>query len=171
MTIHPTAEIDATAHIADGCEIGPFAVVGPRSHLGSDCVLRAHAVVGPDTTLGHRCTVHPFAVVGGDPQDLKWKGEQVSLECGDDNSFREHSSVHRGTVQGGGLTTLGNRNLIMAGSHVGHDCHIGSLCIIANNVMLGGHVVVGDRANLGGGAGVHHFTPLARGPSWLAWPG
>ena len=66
--------------------------------------------------LGHRCTVHPFAVVGGDPQDLKWKGEQVSLKCGDDNSFREHSSVHRGTVQGGGVTTLGNRNLIMAGA-------------------------------------------------------
>ena len=73
-------------------------------------------------------------------------------------------------MQGGGVTTLGNRNLIMAGSHVGHDCHIGSLCIIANNVMLGGHVVVGDRANLGGGAGVHHFTTIGSGAFLPAWP-
>lgn len=157
-TIHPTAVIDPSARVEEGVVIGPWCVVGPRSVIGAGTELRAHVVVGPNTTFGTRNCVHPFALVGGDPQDLKYRGEETHLVIGDRNQIREHASIHRGTGNGGGVTRVGSDNLLMGNVHIAHDCVVGDGVVIANNVMLAGHVQIEDFASLGGGAGIHHFA-------------
>lgn len=156
--IHPTAVIDPSARIDDGAVVGPWCVVGPRSVIGAETELRSHVVVGPNTTLGRRNVLHPFCLVGGDPQDLKYHGEETDLVIGDSNQIREYVSIHRGTGNGGGRTRIGSNNLIMAVAHVAHDCVIGDGTVIANNVMLAGHVHVEDYVSIGGAAGIHHFA-------------
>jgi len=158
--IHPTAIIDPTACIDPCATIGPYCIVGADSIIGPDTCLQHHVVVGPYTTLGARNQVFAFAVIGEDPQDRKYTGEETTCTIGDDNTIREYVTVHRGTDNAGGVTSIGDSNLIMVGAHVAHDCRIGSECTIANLVMLGGHVQVDDHANLGGGAGVHHFVKI-----------
>jgi UDP-N-acetylglucosamine acyltransferase len=156
--IHPLAHVDPTASIGDGTTVAPFAVVGAGVVLGRDNEVRAHAVVdGPGTELGDRNRVHEGAVLGGPPQDKKYHGEPVRLVVGDDNTFREHVTVHRGTPGGGGVTRIGSRNLFLVGAHVAHDCAVGDDVILSNNVLLAGHVVVEDRAILNGASAVHHF--------------
>ena len=156
--IHPLAYVDPTAEVGDGTKIGPFAYVAPGTRIGADCEIRAHAVIeGPGTTLGDRNVVFASAVIGGPPQDVKYKGEPVEAVIGDDNTFREHATVHRGTKGGGGVTRLGNGNLLLAGAHVAHDCRVGNGTILGNNVLLAGHVVVEDKAIMSGGSAMHHF--------------
>jgi len=111
-----------------------------------------------DTVLGRENVLHPFTVVGGPPQDKKFHGERTRLEVGDRNQIREYTSIHRGTANGGGLTVIGSDNLIMGCVHIAHDCRVGSHVILANNAMIAGHVTVCDGANVGGGAGLHHFV-------------
>lgn len=158
--IHPTAVVDPSSRIEDGVIVGPWCVVGPRCVIGAETELRSHVVLGPNTTLGRRNVLHPFCVVGGDPQDVKYRGEETTLVVGDRNQIREHASIHRGTANGGGVTRLGSNNLVMAVAHIAHDCVIGNGVILANNVMLAGHVHVEDDANIGGGAGIHHFARI-----------
>lgn len=159
-TIHPTAVVDPSADLAPSVEVGAYCVVGPKVTIGDDCVLRSHSQVVAMTRMGRGNTVHPYAVIGGDPQDLKYHGEPTWLEIGDYNTIREYCSLHRGTGNGGGLTTIGSHNLFMACTHVAHDCRIGDHVIMANNVMLAGHVHVENHANLGGAVGVHHFVRI-----------
>jgi UDP-N-acetylglucosamine acyltransferase len=156
--IHPTAIIDPTAEIAASVTIGAYCTIGPRVHIGEDCVLRSHVHVTAMTRMGRGNTIHPYAIVGGDPQDLKFHGEPTWLEMGDFNTIREHATIHRGTGNGGGVTRLGSHNLVMGNVHIAHDTIIGNHCIFANNAMLAGHVHVDDHANIGGGAGLHHFV-------------
>jgi len=156
--IHPTAVVDSTARLDASVVVGPWCVIGANSVIGAETELRSHAVVGPNTTIGRRNVIHSFAVVGGDPQDLKYRGEDTALVIGDRNHIREHVSIHRGTGNGGGVTRIGSDNLIMAVAHVAHDCVIGDQTVIANNVMLAGHVHVEDFVNIGGAAGIHHFA-------------
>jgi UDP-N-acetylglucosamine acyltransferase len=160
MTIHPTAVVDSTAQIDPSVRIGPYCVVGPRVEIGSGTELLHHVSIPSDASLGRDNVLHPFAVVGGDPQDRKYAGEQTTCVIGDGNEIREHVTIHRGTENGGGVTRIGNGNLLMVGCHVAHDCLISDEVVIANQVMLAGHVHIGDHANIGGGAGVHHFATI-----------
>ncbi|MBM4007237.1 MAG: acyl-ACP--UDP-N-acetylglucosamine O-acyltransferase [Planctomycetes bacterium] len=156
--IHPTAVVDASVKLASGAVIGPWCVVGPGVTIGDDTELVSHVVIDRDTTIGRENVLHPFTVVGGPPQDKKYHGERTTLEVGDRNHIREYASIHRGTANGGGVTVVGSDNLIMGCVHVAHDCRIGSGVILANNAMVAGHVTVCDGANVGGGAGLHHFV-------------
>ena len=155
--IHPTAIIDPEARVADDVEIGPYSVIGPDVVIGPGCVIAPHVVIKGSTIIGARNRIFQFATIGEDCQDLKYHGEKTYLEIGDENTFREGVTVHRGTVQDQALTRIGSHNLFMAYSHVAHDCVIGDHCIMANQATLGGHVTIGDHAILGGLAAVHQF--------------
>ena len=162
MAIHPTAVVEPGAQVDPSCEIGPYAVVGPQVKLGARTVLAAHAVVTGHTTLGEGNRVFPHAVLGEIPQDLKYRGEPTALVVGSRNTFRECVTVNLGTVQGGGVTTIGDGCLFMANSHVGHDCRIGDGAIIANSVALAGHVVLEDHVHMSGLAAAHQFCRIGR---------
>ncbi len=160
--IHPTAVIDAAAQIGQGAHIGPFAVVGPQVEIGDECRLEAHVVVAGPSKLGRANRIYSGAHIGFDPQDLKFGGEEVFLEVGERNQFREGCTVHRGTGKGGGITRIGNDNLFMVGAHVAHDCQVGNRTIFANNGTLAGHVLVDDDAVIGAFSSVHQFCRVGR---------
>ena len=162
MAIHPTAVVEPGAQVDPSCEIGPFAVVGPNVVLGPRNVLSAHAIVKGHTTLGEGNRVFPHAVVGEIPQDLKYGGEPTRLVVGNRNTFRECVTINLGTVQGGGVTTIGNGCLFMAYSHVGHDCTVGDSAIIANSVALAGHVLLEDHVHFSGLSASHQFCRIGR---------
>ena len=155
--LHATAQIDPGARLGDGTTVGAFSVIGRDVIVGPGCEIGPHAVVEGPTVMGARCRVFPFACIGMAPQDLKYRGERTSIEIGDDNIFREGVTVHRGTVGGGGVTRIGSGNLLMAQTHVAHDCQVGSQVIFANAATLAGHVVVEDGATIGAFSGVHQF--------------
>lgn len=156
--IHPLASVDPGAVLGEGTTVGAFAVIGAGVVMGPDNEVRSHAVIeGPGTTIGARNRFHEGSVVGGPPQDKKYHGEDVRLVVGDDNQFREHVTVHRGTPGGGGLTTIGSRNMFLVGSHIAHDCIVGNEIILSNNVLIAGHVLIEDRAIMNGAAAIHHF--------------
>lgn len=160
MPIHSSSIIDPSARIAPTAEIGPWCIVGPEVSIGDGTVLMNNVVVESHTRIGRQNTIFPFAYVGGTPQDKKFTGEKSWCEIGDRNQIREHVTIHRGTENGGGWTRVGSDNLIMGTVHIAHDCIVGTSCILANNVMLAGHSVVQDNANVGGGAGIHHFVVI-----------
>lgn len=159
-TIHPTAIVDPTASLAPSAMVGPYCVIGPKVTIGENTVLHNHVTVQSLTTIGEGNEIYPFVVLGADPQDRKFKGEQAWCVIGDYNRIREHVTIHRGTRNGGDVTRIGDHNLIMVAAHIAHDCQIGDHTTIANQVMLAGHVRVEDGANIGGGAGVHHFATV-----------
>ena len=158
--IHPTAVVDPGARLASSCVIGPFCVVGPEVEIGEECELRSHAVIESHTRMGHGNVVFPFATIGGTPQDRKFRGEATWCLIGDRNHFRENSTVHRGTANGGGKTVIGNDNLLMVGAHIAHDCTVGNHVIFSNNGTLAGHVTVEDHVILGGLSAVHQFCRI-----------
>ena len=160
--LHPTAQIDPQARLGSGTRAGAFSVVGAGATLGPDCLIHPHAVIAPGAALGARNVIYPFACLGMDPQDLKYRGEPTHLVIGDDNSFREGVTVHRGTAGGGGVTRIGSGNLLMAGSHIAHDCQVGSRIVFANAATLAGHVTVEDGATVGAFSGVHQFCRVGR---------
>jgi UDP-N-acetylglucosamine acyltransferase len=162
MSIHPTAMIAHGATIDPSCEIGPYAVVGAHVKLGPNNVVGAHAVVTGSTTLGAGNRIFPHAVIGEVPQDLKYKGEDTRLVVGDRNTFREGVTVNTGTVGGGAVTRIGNGCLLMANSHIGHDCDVGDGAIIANSVALAGHVTLEEHVHISGLAAVHQFCRIGR---------
>jgi UDP-N-acetylglucosamine acyltransferase len=137
-------------------------VVGDGVELGDGCVLHAHAVVQGPSTIGRDNVFHPFSSIGGDPQDLGFRGEPVELVVGDGNTFRENVTVSRGTVKGGGKTTIGSRNLFLASSHVGHDSHVGDGNLFVNGATLAGHVTVEDFSTIGFCSPVHQFCRVGR---------
>lgn len=155
--IHPTALIDPAAHLADDVEVGPFTVIGPDVEIGPGSHIGPHVVIKGPSMLGARTRIFQFASVGEECQDKKYAGEPTRLVMGDDNVIREGATLHRGTVQDRGETTIGSRNLFMAYVHVGHDCLIGNDCILANQVTLAGHVDLGDFVILGGLSAIHQF--------------
>ncbi|HET8946584.1 MAG TPA: acyl-ACP--UDP-N-acetylglucosamine O-acyltransferase [Candidatus Polarisedimenticolia bacterium] len=160
--VHPSAQVDPGAVLGPEVVVGPFCVVGAGVRIGAGTVLHAHVVVEGPTTIGEQNRLFPFACVGMEPQDLKFRGEPTTLEIGDRNMLRENVTVHRGTVGGGGVTRLGSDNLLMAGTHVAHDCHVGSHVIFANAATLAGHVTVEDGATIGAFSGVHQFCRVGR---------
>ncbi len=160
MNIHPTAIVAPTAVVPASCTIGPFCTVGGDVVLGEECELVSHVVLDGHTTLGAGCKVHPFACVGIPPQDLKYKGEPTRVTIGEGTTIRESVTISRGTVGGGGHTTVGSNCLIMAYVHIGHDSHIGNGCILANAATLAGHVIVEDYAVVGALCPVHQFCRI-----------
>lgn len=158
--IDPRAAIDPAAELDDGVSVGPFAVIGPGVQIGTGTWVGPHAVVRGPTRIGRDNRIFQFASVGEDPQDRKYAGEPTRLEIGDRNQIRECATIHRGTVQDAGITRIGNDNLLMAYTHVAHDCRIGDQVVLANAASLGGHVKVQDWAILGGFAIVHQFCHI-----------
>jgi UDP-N-acetylglucosamine acyltransferase len=160
--VHEQAIVAASARVAAGVRIGAYAVIGEDVDLGEGCVLHEHAMVQGPSKIGRNNVFHPFSVVGGDPQDLRYKGERTELAIGDGNTFREYVTITRGTVGGGGKTTVGSGSLFLASSHVGHDCHVGDHTLFVNGATLAGHVTVEDYATIGFQSPVHQFCRIGR---------
>jgi len=160
--IHPTAVVEPGARVADAATIGPFCFVSSKAVIGAGTRLVSHVSILGATELGEGNTVWPQAVLGADPQDLKFQGENVRLQIGGHNEIREMVTMHPGTANGGGLTRVGDSNLIMIGTHVAHDCVVGSHNVMANYVGLAGHVHIEDHVNIAGFVGVHHFVTFGQ---------
>lgn len=158
--IHPTAVVDASANIDDSCDIGPYVVIGADVSIGRGTRIGPHAVVNGPTTIGENNHIFQFASIGEDPQDLKFDGGDSRLEIGNNNRLREFVTINRGTSGGGGVTRLGDDNLVMAYVHIAHDCVVDNHTIFANSASLAGHVSVGDYAILGGFSLVHQFSRI-----------
>ena len=160
FSAHATAIVDERARIGEGTEIGPYCVIGPNVVLGRRVKLFSHVAITGRTSLGEGVRVFPFASLGSEPQDLKFGGEDTSLEIGASCTIREGVTMNPGTAGGGGATRVGDNCTFLANSHVAHDCKVGNRVIFSNNVMLAGHCTIGDHAILGGGAGVHQFVRI-----------
>lgn len=158
--IHPTAIVSPKATIGADCHVGAFSVLGDEVVLGDKVHLESHVVIDGKTRIGDETRVFPFVSIGLAPQDLKYAGEATATEIGKRNHIREFVTVHRGTSGGGGLTRIGDDNLLMAQAHVAHDCQIGNEVIMANAATLAGHVEIADRANIGAYSGVHQFCRI-----------
>jgi UDP-N-acetylglucosamine acyltransferase len=158
--IDDRALVAERARLGDGCYVGPFCTVGENVTLGNGVRLDSHVVVDGHTTVGDETHIFPFVSIGLGPQDLKYAGEPTRTEIGKRNQIREFVTVHRGTAGGGGLTRIGDDNLLMAQAHVAHDCNLGSEIIMANAATLAGHVEIADRASIGAYSGVHQFCRI-----------
>jgi UDP-N-acetylglucosamine acyltransferase len=158
--IDPRAIVHPQARLAADVSVGPFTVIGAEVEIGAGTWIGPHAVVKGPARIGRDNRIYQFASIGEDPQDKKYAGEPTRLEIGDRNLFREYATVNRGTVQGGGVTRIGDDNWIMIGCHIAHDCIIGNHTIFSNNAALAGHVTVQDHAILGGYTLVHQFCAI-----------
>lgn len=158
--IHPTAVVDQRSEVSGDAEIGPYCIVGANVVLGSGVRLHSHVVVEGRTEIGEKTEIFPFASLGHRPQDLKYRGEESRLVIGNNCVIREHVTMNPGTEGGGMLTSVGDRCLIMVGTHVAHDCRIGSDVILVNNVTLAGHVTIGDHVIMAGLSGAHQFVRI-----------
>jgi UDP-N-acetylglucosamine acyltransferase len=160
MSIHPTAIVDANAKVSASCSVGPYCVVGADVELGEHCELISHVVIHGPTRIGNNNRIFPFAALGTEPQDISYRGEPTRLEIGDDNVIREYVTINRGTNKGGGTTRIGSHILIMAYTHIGHDCQIGDHAMLVNAATLAGHVTVEEYAVVGALCPVHQFVRI-----------
>jgi UDP-N-acetylglucosamine acyltransferase len=160
--IHKTAIIDLKSKISSNVKIGPYTVIGPNVEIGDDVVIQSHVNITGHTIIGKNNNIYPFASIGNDPQDMKYKGEKTKLIIGNNNTIREYSTINPGTTQGGGLTKVGNNNLIMIGAHIAHDCIIGNNIVIANSAAIAGHAQIDDFVVIGGNCGVQQFTRIGK---------
>ena len=161
--IHPSAIVHPNANIAKNADIGPFCVVGEHVTLGARATLLAHVVVTGRTTIGEDAVIHPFATIGAPSQDRKAEDGEISFTTiGARTVIREYASIHRGTAEAGGVTSVGDDCLILAYGHVAHNCRVGNHVTMSNLAQLAGHVVVEDHALIGAMAGVHQFVRIGR---------
>ncbi|MGZ8218858.1 acyl-ACP--UDP-N-acetylglucosamine O-acyltransferase [Methylomagnum sp.] len=160
--IHPTALIDPGAELADDVCVGPYAIIGAGVQIDAGTTIGPHTVIKGPTRIGQHNHIFQFASVGEDPQDKKYRGEVTELVIGDRNTIREFVTIHRGTAQDKGVTRIGDDNLLMAYTHVAHDCVVGNHVIMANSASLAGHVHVDDHAILGGFSLVHQFCRIGQ---------
>lgn len=158
--IHSTAIIDPKAEIGSNVKIGPYTIIRENVYIGSGTEIGPHVVVDPFVTVGSNCKIFQFAAVGAIPQDLKFEGERSYVKIGSGTVIREFVTIHRGTAIGGGITEIGENNLLMAYTHVAHDCKIGNKVVLANNATLAGHVTIGEHATIGGLVAIHQFTRI-----------
>src|SRR5437899_1846904 len=160
--IHPTAIVDPAARIADDVEVGPFSVIGPQVMIGNETIVQSHVVIEGEVEIGTGNFVGHGAIIGAPPQDVSFSPERkTKVEIGNDNVIREYCTIHRGTAEGS-ATKIGDKNFLMAGAHVGHNCVVGNNVVIANNCLLAGFVRVDDGAFLGGGSTFHQFMHIGR---------
>ena len=160
--IHNTAIIDPKANISANANIGAYCTIGPNVTIEDNVIIHSHVNIAGKTSIGRGTTIYSFASIGGDPQDLKYSGEDTSLVIGNNNKIRECVTINIGTTGGGGQTKIGDNCLFMASSHIAHDCVIGNRVIIANNVPVGGHANIGDNVILGGNSAVQQFTRIGK---------
>lgn len=160
VNIHPTAIVDKSAVLGDGTSVGPYSIIGPKVKIGENNNLISHVVIQGNTTIGSNNEFYPFACIGTRPQDLKYKGEDSELIIGSNNTIREYVTLQPGTSGGGMKTVVGDINLFMANSHLGHDSYVGSNNVIANSVAIAGHVKIGNKVTLGGLSAVHQFVKV-----------
>jgi UDP-N-acetylglucosamine acyltransferase len=158
--IHPTAIISPGARIGTDVEIGPYSVIGEQVSIGDGTRIGPHVVVEGPTTIGKNNQFFQFCSIGAIPQDLKFNMEDTELIIGDNNTFREFITINRGTAGGGGRTVVGSNCLLMAYTHVAHDCIVGNDVIMANNATLAGHIRIDDHAIIGGISGIHQFVHI-----------
>jgi UDP-N-acetylglucosamine acyltransferase len=160
--IHPTAIVDAAAQIADDVEIGPFSIVGPQAAIGEKTIVQSHVVIEGEVAIGFGNLIGHGTVIGAPPQDVSFSADRkTKVEIGNNNIIREYCTIHRGTAEASS-TKIGNKNFLMAGAHIGHNCEIGNNVVIANNCLLAGYVRVDDGAFLGGGSTFHQFMHIGR---------
>lgn len=162
MAIHSSAIISPKAELGRNVGVGPYSVIGDDVILHDDVRVASHCVIEGPSEFGRASVFFPFVSAGQIPHDLKYRGERSWLRAGERNTFREFTTLHRGTEDGGAVTEIGSDNLFMAQSHVAHDCHVGSNVIFANGASLAGHVIVEDHATLGAYTGVHQFCRVGR---------
>ena len=159
-SIHPTALVDPAAQLDETVQVGPYTLIGPHVSIGAGSTVGSHCTLEGHTTIGQNNHIHSYTSLGAAPQDKKYAGEPTRLVIGNDNTIREFCTFNAGTVNGGGVTRVGDDNLFMAYVHLAHDCQIGSHTIFANNSQLAGHVHVGDWVILGGFTVVRQFLRL-----------
>ncbi len=160
--LHPTAIVAPTAKVGAGVAIGPSSIIGEHVSIGDGTSIGSHVVIDGWTEIGRGCRIFSHAVLGTEPQDLKFRGEKSYLVIGDHTIIREFTTINRGTAQGGGKTVIGSNVLIMASTHVAHDCMLGDGAILATGAGLGGHVVIEEYGVIGGLVGVHHFCRIGK---------
>jgi len=160
--IHPTAIVDSKAEIGAGVAIGPYSVIGPEVVIGDRCELMSHVVISGRTTMGSGNRIFPFTAIGQVPQDLKYHGEPSEVCIGDNNQIRENVTINAGTEGGGMVTRMGDHNLLMAYTHIAHDCLLGNHIVLANCSTLAGHVEVDDQAIIGGLSAVQQFVRIGK---------
>src|SRR5436189_1750618 len=162
LKVHPTAIVDARAQIGADVEIGPFSIIGSDATIGEKTIVQSHVVIEGEVAIGSGNSIGPGTIIGAPPQDVSFSPERkTKVEIGNDNVIREYCTIHRGTAEGSS-TKIGDKNFLMAGAHIGHNCGIGNNVIIANNCLLAGYVQVDDGAFLGGGSTFHQFMHIGR---------
>jgi UDP-N-acetylglucosamine acyltransferase len=157
-TIHPTAIIHPTAELHETVSVGPYSIIEGSVAIDSGTQIGSHVFIDQYTRIGKDCHIFPFTSIGTAPQDKKFRGERTEVHIGDENVIREYVTINRGTPGGGGITSLGRQNLLMAYTHVAHDCRLGNGIVMANVATLAGHVVLEDFSTIGGLAAVHQFA-------------
>jgi UDP-N-acetylglucosamine acyltransferase len=163
VRIHPMAVVDPAARLGLNVEIGPFCTVGPDVEIEDGARLISHAVIDGHTRIGADAVIYPFVTIGMAPQDFKYRDEPTRTEVGARCQIREHVTIHRGTAHGRGITRVGTDSMLMATTHVAHDCTLGNGVVVANNAVMGGHVSIGDFAVIGGAAAIHQNVRIGRG--------
>ena len=153
--VHPTAVVHPNAELADDVRVGPYAVIGEHVRIGRGTSIESHVVIEGWTDIGEECRIHSFVSIGAPPQHLQYKGEKTLVRIGHHNILREYVTVNRATVFGGGVTSLGDHNVLMAYVHIAHDCHVGSHVVMANAATLAGHIVI-----VGGLSGIHQYVRI-----------
>ena len=162
VKIHPTALVDSAAQIGSNVEIGPFSIIGPQAVIGEKTIVQSHVVIEGEVTIGAGNFIEHGAIIGAPPQDVSFSPDRKTrVEIGNDNIIREYCTIHRGSPEGS-ITKIGDKNFLMAGAHIGHNCLIGNNVIIVNNCLLAGHVRVDDSAFLGGGSTFHQHMHIGR---------
>ena len=158
--IHSTVIINSKAEIDSNVEIGPYSVIGENVFIGSGTVIGPHVVVDPYVTIGADCNIFQYAAIGAPPQSLKFEGGETYVKIGRGTIVREFVTIHRGTEFGGGITEVGEENLLMAYTHIAHDCKTGRKVVLSNNATLAGHITIGDNAIIGGLVAIHQFVRI-----------
>jgi UDP-N-acetylglucosamine acyltransferase len=159
-TIHPTAIIDPSAELHETVSVGAYSIIAGNVIIDSGTQIGSHVFIDQYTRIGKDCQLFPFTSIGTAPQDKKFKGEKTELVIGDENVIREYATINRGTPDGGGVTRIGNQNLLLAYIHIAHDCHLGNGITMVNVATLGGHVTLEDYSVIGGLAAVHQFVRI-----------
>jgi UDP-N-acetylglucosamine acyltransferase len=160
VNIHPTAIVSREAHLEEGVKVGPYSIIEADVHIGRNTIIEPHVIIRAHTDIGEECRIFQFCSIGEVPQDLKYKGEETRVIIGHHNTIREYVTIHQATSSDIGVTVIGDHNLLMAYSHVAHNCKLGNHIVMANAANLAGHVHVEDFAIIGGLTGIHQFSRI-----------
>ncbi|KJS32097.1 MAG: UDP-N-acetylglucosamine acyltransferase [Desulfatitalea sp. BRH_c12] len=156
--IHPTAIVSNNAQIAPDATIGPYTIIGDNVIIGAGTQIMPHVVIDPYVEIGANCRIFQYAAIGAEPQAVKFKDEETWVKIGNGCTIREFVTIHRGTESGGKLTQIGDNCLLMAYTHIAHDCRVGRNVVMSNNATLAGHIIIGDHASIGGLVAIHQFV-------------